>query len=105
MKGQNMNAGMPGMKFVMYFMPFMMLFMFNSMAAGLNLYYFCSLTITMLQMVLIRKFTSEKKVRARMAAYDDKHKNAPQKKSSFQKRLEEMQRMTEEMQRQQQKRK
>ena len=59
----------------------------------------------MLQMVLIRKFTNEKNVRARMAAYDAKHKNAPQKKSNFQKRLEEMQRMTEEMQKQQQKRK
>ena len=105
MKGQNMNAGMPGMKFMMYFMPFMMLFMFNSMAAGLNLYYFCSLSITMLQMVLIRKFTSEKKVRARMAAYDAKHKNTPQKKSKFQKRLKEMQRMTEEMQKQQQQQK
>ena len=105
MRGQNMNAGMPGMKFMMYFMPFMMLFMFNSMAAGLNLYYFCSLSITMLQMVLIRKFTSEKKVRARMAAYDAKHKSGgPQKKSKFQQRLEEMQRMTEEMQKQQQKR-
>ena len=101
MRGQQMNAGMPGMKFMMYFMPFMMLFMFNSMAAGLNLYYFCSLSITMLQMVLIRKFTSEKKVRARMAAYDEKHKGKPQKKSNFQKRLEEMQRMTEEMQKQQ----
>ena len=105
MKGQQMNAAMPGMKFMMYFMPFMMLFMFNSMAAGLNLYYFCSLSITMLQMVLIRKFTNEKKVRARMAAYDSKHKNTPQKKSKFQQRLEEMQRMTEEMQKQQQKRK
>ena len=52
-------------------------------------------------MVLIRKFTSEKKVRARMAAYDEKHKGKPQKKSNFQKRLEEMQRMTEEMQKQQ----
>ena len=103
MRGQQSNASMPGMKFVMYFMPFMMLFMFNSMAAGLNLYYFCSLSITMLQMVLIRKFTSEKKVRARMAAYDSKHKNAPAKKSTFQKRLEEMQRMTEEMQKQQRK--
>ena len=101
MKGQQMNAGMPGMKFMMYFMPFMMLFMFNSMAAGLNLYYFCSLSITMLQMVLIRKFTSEKKVRARMAAYDAKHKNTPQKKSKFQQRMEQMQKMTEEMQKQQ----
>ncbi|MBR1834970.1 MAG: membrane protein insertase YidC [Bacteroidales bacterium] len=104
MRGQQAQANMPGMKFMMYFMPFMMLFMFNSMAAGLNLYYFCSLTITMLQMVLIRKFTSEKKVRARMAAYDSKHKNSPQKKSSFQKRLEQMQRMTEEMQKQQNRR-
>lgn len=104
MRGQQAQANMPGMKFMMYFMPFMMLFMFNSMAAGLNLYYFCSLTITMLQMVLIRKFTREKKVRARMAAYDSKHKNAPQKKSSFQKRLEQMQRMTEEMQKQQNRR-
>jgi len=104
MRGQQAQANMPGMKFMMYFMPFMMLFMFNSMAAGLNLYYFCSLTITMLQMVLIRKFTSEKKVRARMAAYDSKHKNKPQKKNSFQKRLEQMQRMTEEMQKQQNRR-
>ncbi len=104
MRGQQAQANMPGMKFMMYFMPFMMLFMFNSMAAGLNLYYFCSLTITMLQMVLIRRFTSEKKVRARMAAYDNKHKNTPQKKSSFQKRLEQMQRMTEEMQKQQNRR-
>jgi len=101
MRGQNMGAGMPGMKFMMYFMPFMMLFMFNSMAAGLNLYYFFSLSITMLQMMLIRKFTSEKKVRARMAAYDLTHKNQPAKKSGFQKRLEAMQKQAEEMQRQQ----
>lgn len=93
---------MPGMKFMMYFMPFMMLFIFNSQSAALNLYYFCSLSLTMIQMVLIRKFTSEKKVRARMVAYDSKNQNKPQKKSKFQKRLEEMQRMTEEMQKQQQ---
>lgn len=102
MKSQQGQMNMPGMKFMMYFMPFMMLFMFNSMSAGMNLYYFFSLSLTMLQMILIRKFTSEKKVRARMAAYDAKHKSAgPAKKSKFQKRLEEMQKMTEEMQKQQ----
>lgn len=90
------------MKFMMYFMPFMMLFMFNSMAAGLNLYYFFSLSLTMLQMILIRKFTSEKKIRARMAAYDQKHIGKAQKKGKFQQRLEEMQRMAEQAQRQQQ---
>lgn len=104
MKSQQAQAGMPGMKFMMYFMPFMMLFMFNSMAAGLNLYYFFSLSLTMLQMVLIRKFTSEKKVRARMAAYDQKHAGRPQKKSKFQQRLEEAQRMAEQAQKQQQQR-
>lgn len=99
------QASMPGMKFMMYFMPFFMLFIFNSQSAGLNLYYFFSLSLTMLQMILIRRFTSEKKVRARMAEYDAKHKNGgPQKKSKFQKRLEEMQKMTEEMQKQQQRR-
>ena len=104
MKSQAGQATMPGMKFMMYFMPFMMLFMFNSMAAGVNLYYFFSLSLTMLQMVLIRKFTSEKKVRARMAAYDLTHKNKPVKKSNFQKRLEEMQKQAEQMQKQQQRR-
>ena len=106
MKGQQAQAGMPGMKFMMYFMPFMMLFMFNSMAAGLNLYYFFSLGITMVTMILIRKFTSEKKIRARMAAYDAKHKNGKgaAKKSKFQQRMEMMQKMAEEAQRQQQRR-
>ena len=103
MRSQQGQMNMPGMKFMMYFMPFMLLFMFNSMSAGLNLYYFTSLTITMAQMIVIRQLTTEKKVRARMAAYDAKHHNAPaKKKSSFQKRLEELQKQAEAMQKQQQ---
>ena len=102
MRSQQGQMNMPGMKFMMYFMPFMLLFMFNSMSAGLNLYYFTSLTITMTQMIVIRKFTTEKKVRARMAAYDAKHRNGPaKKKSTFQKRLEELQKQAEQMQKQQ----
>lgn len=100
MKSQEGQMNMPGMKFMMYFMPFMMLFLFNSQSAALNLYYFTSLSITMVQMILIRRFTSEKKVRARMAAYDLKAKNTPQKKSKFQQRFEEAQRMSAEMQKQ-----
>ena len=101
MKQQAGTQSMPGMKFMMYFMPFMMLFIFNSQSAGLNLYYLISLTFTMTTMILIRKFTSEKKVRARMAAYA---KNAaggkPKKKSRFQQRLEELQKQAEQMQKQ-----
>ena len=103
MKQQAGQASMPGMKFMMYFMPFMMLFIFNSQSAGLNLYYLISLTFTMCTMMLIRRFTSEKKVRARMAAYDQKHANdkgKKKKKSSFQQRLEELQKQAEQMQKQ-----
>ena len=101
MRNQNMSGGMPGMKLVMYFMPFMMLFIFNSQSAGLNLYYLISLTFTMATMMLIRRFTSEKKVRAHMAAYDAKHANSaknPKKKGGFAKRLEELQKQAEQMQ-------
>lgn len=103
MRQQAGTQSMPGMKFMMYFMPFMMLFIFNSQSAGLNLYYLISLTFTMTVMILIRRFTSEKKVRARMAAYDRKHagNGQPKKKSNFQKRLEEMQKMAEQMQKEQ----
>lgn len=100
MKGQSAQMSMPGMKLMMYFMPFMMLFLFNSQSAALNLYYFVSLSLTMIQMILIRQFTSEKKVRQRIVEYDQKHKGKPQKKSKFQQRLEEMQKMAEEAQRQ-----
>ncbi|MBP5526949.1 MAG: membrane protein insertase YidC [Bacteroidales bacterium] len=104
MKQQAGTQTMPGMKLMMYFMPFMMLFIFNSQSAGLNLYYLISLTFTMCTMMLIRRFTSEKKVRARMAAYDAKHANdkgKKKKKSSFQQRLEELQKQAEQMQKQQ----
>ena len=107
MRQQAGQQSMPGMKFMMYFMPFMMLFIFNSQSAGLNLYYLVSLTFTMCTMMLIRRFTSEKKVRARMAAYDHKHakdNGKKKKKSSFQQRLEQLQKQAEQMQREQNKR-
>ena len=107
MRQQAGTQTMPGMKFMMYFMPFMMLFIFNSQSAGLNLYYLISLTFTMCTMILIRRFTSEKKVRARMAAYDQKHakdNGKKKKKSSFQQRLEELQKQAEAMQREQNRR-
>ncbi len=103
MKQQQSQASMPGMKFMMYFMPFMMLFIFNSQSAALNLYYFFNLVLSMAQMFLIRAFTSETKIRARMAAAEAKAKGKPQKKSKFQQRLEEMQKMNEELQKQRRK--
>lgn len=105
MKQQQGQASMPGMKFMMYFMPFMMLFIFNSQSAALNIYYFFNLLLSMVTMFIIRAVMTEDKVRARMAKAEAAGKGKPQKKSKFQQRLEEMQRMSEEMQKQQQRRK
>ena len=96
MRQQASQQSIPGMKFMMYFMPFMMLFMFNSMSAALNFYYFLSLCITMLQMVIIRRTINEEKIRKRIELANIKNK--PQKKSRLMKRLEEMQKRSEEMQ-------
>ena len=100
MKQQQGQASMPGMKFMMYFMPFMMLFIFNSQSAALNIYYFFNLLFSMAQMFGLRAIMTEERVRARMAKSDLANKNKPQKKSKFQQRLEQMQKMSEEMQRQ-----
>ena len=83
----------------------MMLFIFNSQSAALNIYYFFNLLLSMATMFLIRAVMTEDKVRARMAKAEAAGKGKPQKKSKFQQRLEEMQRMSEEMQKQQQRRK
>ena len=105
MKQQQGQASMPGMKFMMYFMPFMMLFIFNSQSAALNIYYFFNLLLSMVTMFIIRAIITEDKVRTRIAKSEAAGKGKPQKKSKFQQRLEEMQRMSEEMQKQQQRRK
>lgn len=99
MQTQN-SAGMPGMKWMMYLMPVMFLFIFNNYAAGLSYYYFLSLLITIVQTYIFRKVVSEEKMRAKMAEAAKK----PKKKSGFMARLEEAQRKQQQMLREQQKR-
>ncbi len=94
------SSGMPGMKWMMYLMPVMFLFIFNNYAAGLSYYYFLSLLITIVQTYIFRKVVSEEKMRAKMAAAAKK----PKKKSGFMARLEEAQRKQQQMLREQQKR-
>lgn len=98
MRQQASQQSIPGMKFMMYFMPFMMLFILNNQSSGLNFYYFLSLCITMLQMILIRRTINEDKIRKRIELANLKNKNKPPKKSGFMKRLEEMQKQAEQMQ-------
>lgn len=79
---------MPGMKMMMYFMPVMLLFIFNNFASGLSYYYFLANIITFGQMFLIRRYIDEDKLRAKIEANKKKPRSA--KKSNFQKRLEDM---------------
>lgn len=99
MQTQN-SSGMPGMKWMIYLMPVMFLFIFNNYAAGLSYYYFLSLLITIVQTYIFRKVVSEEKMRAKMAEAAKK----PKKKSGFMARLEEAQRKQQQMLREQQKR-
>ena len=105
MKQQAQQQTMPGMKFMMYFMPIMMLFIFNSFSAALNYYYFISLCFTFLQMFIIRKTIDEKKVLQRLEANAKK----PLKKSKWQQRIEALEKqnqaLQEERRKQQQRRK
>ncbi|MBQ2375753.1 MAG: membrane protein insertase YidC [Bacteroidales bacterium] len=105
MKQQAQQQTMPGMKFMMYFMPIMMLFIFNSFSAALNYYYFISLCFTFLQMFIIRKTIDEKKVLQRLEANAKK----PLKKSKWQQRIEALEKQNqailEERKQQQQRRK
>ena len=85
-----MNMGgtqMPGMKMIMYLMPVMMLFWFNSYASALSYYYFLSLVITIIQTWLIRLTVNDDEILAKLKAAQA-NKKAPQK-SKWQIRLEE----------------
>lgn len=99
MQNQPSTGQMPGMKWMMYLMPLMFLFFFNDYAAGLSLYYFVFLLVTILQTYTFRLFTNEDKVRAELLANAKK----PRKKSGFMARLEEVQKKQEAYLREQQK--
>lgn len=83
------QQGMPNMKVMMYMFPIMMLFFFNSFSCGLSYYYFIANVITMIQMIVIKKyFIDEEKLRAQIQMNKTNPKKS--KKSKFQERLEEM---------------
>lgn len=79
---------MAGMKAMMYMMPVMMLFWFNSYASALSYYYFLSLLITILQTWLIRRRINDEEILAKLKSAQANKK--PPKKSKFQQKMEEM---------------
>lgn len=86
MNQQAQTNTMPGMKFMMYGMPIMMLFVLNNFSAALNYYYLLSLLISVLQMFIIRKTINEQKILERLA----KNSKKPMKKSKWQQRMENL---------------
>ena len=90
MQSQATDPNMKFMKYMMYAMPLMFLFIFNDYAAGLSYYYLVSLFITIMQTMLFRWTLDDKKMLAEMEA--NKKKKAGKPKSGFMARLEAMQR-------------
>ena len=91
------NPQMKPMMWMMYLMPIMFFGIFNNYSAGLSYYYMLVNIITFIQMFVFRKMIDENKVRATIEA----NKKKPQKKSNFQKRLEEAQKQQAKLQQQQ----
>ena len=85
---------MAGMKFMMvYMMPIMMLFWFNSYSSGLCYYYLLSNIFTIGQTLVIRRMVDDNKIHAIMQA--NAAKKSKGKKSKFQQRSEELMRQQE----------
>jgi len=89
---------MAGMKFMMvYMMPIMMLFWFNSYSSGLCYYYLLSNIFTIGQTLVIRRMVDDNKIHAIMQV--NAAKKSKGKKSKFQQRYEELMRQQEAQQR------
>jgi len=75
-------------KWISYLMPIMFLGIFNNYAAGFTYYSTIATGITILLQEIIKRMVDEKKLHAQLE--ENKRKPESQKKSAFQKRLEDM---------------
>ena len=96
MQQQATDPNMKFMKYMMYAMPLMFLFIFNDYAAGLSYYYLLSLGFTILQTMIFRWSIDDKKLLAQMEENARKRASQP-KKSGFMARLEAMQKEQQRM--------
>ena len=85
----------PGMKWIMYLMPVMFIFIFNDYSSGLNYYYFISGLISILIMIVLRKRTDDAALLAKLEARMQANKSTPKKKSSMMAKLEALQKEQE----------
>ena len=99
MQSQATDPNMKFMKYMMYAMPLMFLFIFNDYAAGLSYYYLVSLFLTILQTMIFRWTLNDEKMLKEME--ENKKKKAGKPKSRWMQRLEEMQREQQKLAREQ----
>jgi YidC/Oxa1 family membrane protein insertase len=102
--GQNMQQssqpGMPNMKVIMYFAPFIMLIFFNNYASGLSLYYFISNLITIGIMLIIKHvIIDDKKI---LAKIEEKKKKPKKKKGKIGQRFQQIMEQAAEQQKKKQ---
>ncbi|MCB0400556.1 MAG: membrane protein insertase YidC [Flavobacteriales bacterium] len=99
--GMGEGAMASQMKIMTWLMPIMMLFFFNSYAAGLSFYYLIANCITIAQQFVIRKWiVDEDKLHAKIQA----NKTKTKKKSGFAAKLEQRMKEAQEMQQKRKKR-
>ncbi len=87
------NQQVPGMKFMMYFMPVIFLAVMNNYSAGLSWYYFTANILTFGQTYLMKYLIKDGKIRAAI----EENLKKPVKVSGFQKRLQGMVKQQEQM--------
>lgn len=98
------NPQMAAMKWMMYIMPVMFIFIFNGYSSGLNYYYFISGLISIIIMMVLRKTTDEQALLAKLEARMLANKNNPKKRSGMMAKLEALQKEQERMMREREER-
>jgi len=94
------DQGNPVMKYMPYFFPFVLLFVFNKLPAGLTWYYTVSNLITLgLQFVIQTYIIDHDKILAKMEA----NRKKPKTKSKWAERMEQMQEQQKQVQQQRKK--
>ena len=87
-----MGNQQPGMKYMPYFMPLLLMFMFNDFPAALTYYYLLQNLLGMAHQWIIQKFfINDAKLRKQI----EENKKNPKPVSSWQKKLADMQRQNE----------
>ena len=86
---------MAAMKWMMYLMPIVFIFVLNDYSSGLNYYYFISGLISIITMFILKQRTDEKALLAKLEARYQANKDKPKKRANMMEKLEALQKEQE----------